>query len=150
MTDWFFVRHLVPGESQRTRLPFEVQLLDAEGRATDVAHFDAHVQTIIINGIAIPAPVVARALTYPAGFGDYVDALGRPTDMQRQPTQSAVPITADDRANELLATARRLLTMASPYPRGARLRLELVVAEYGGCAAAIEAADLLRSISDSA
>ena len=149
MTEWFFASHLVPGESQRTSLPFQVQILDSDGRATDVAYFAERARSVSINGVVLPEPVVARALTYPAGFGDYVDASGHPVDMQGHPAQSAVPSTGEERANSLLATAKRLLTMASPYPRGARLRLELVLAEYGSCRAAGEAAELLRTMSES-
>ena len=75
MTPPYFVLRL-PDDEAAPGARFEVQVLDASGRARAVTRFDD--ETVVeIEGQTVSAPVLEAARRQGAGLGDYVDEAGR-------------------------------------------------------------------------
>jgi hypothetical protein len=72
----YFVSHLDPSDRPSAEKPFEIQLLDAEGRAAATGYFGIGETTLVIQGQLIPMPVLQAARRQRLGQGDYVNEAG--------------------------------------------------------------------------
>lgn len=81
MTDsrWWFVR--------RDGDVCEVQLLDEHGRAAAFVRFSPGATVAVVNGQAVPEPVVRLAKNCELGGGQYADSDGRLLDWMGYPLQ---------------------------------------------------------------
>lgn len=74
----FFVRHLRVDDPRRARgWAYQVQLVDASGRATAVAHLGQGEESTELAGEALPEAVLSAARHLPAGESHFVDSEGR-------------------------------------------------------------------------
>ncbi|MHC4402821.1 MAG: hypothetical protein ACYTG0_24435, partial [Planctomycetota bacterium] len=77
----YFVMHLSErdlGERGRASSEgqFEIQLLDAEGRAKACGYVGSDETTLEVEGKTVPIAVIEAARQQPVGQGDYVDEQG--------------------------------------------------------------------------
>ncbi len=78
----YFVMHLSEralGERDRAPSdgPFEIQLLDAQGRTKVCGYAGRDETTLEVEGNTVPLAVIEAARQQPVGQGDYVDEHGR-------------------------------------------------------------------------
>jgi len=73
---WFFVVHLSAVRRGTSEAPYEVQLLDEDGRAIEVARFAGPESSVDLRGVAVPSAVLQSAAELPEGQGCYVDEAG--------------------------------------------------------------------------
>lgn len=136
----YFLSHLIPGDVRGATGSFEIQVLNDIGQGIAVAYFHAPGGQIVIDGHAIPAAVVAAAVTLPIGFGYYANVSGEWVDPWGRPT-IPMPSDREQLAEMLLDTAQRLIRTRVP---GGDLRLRAVVDYYSGTKAARKANELLN------
>jgi hypothetical protein len=87
----YFVMRLADDEPELSLgYEFEVQILDAKGRARAIGHIGSSEAELIIEGHAVPFAVIEAARRQPKGAGDYVNKHG----------QSVHPITGEVRIDD--------------------------------------------------
>ena len=77
----FFVMHLSERDLSERGRPtrggqFEIQLLDAKGRAKATGYIGSEETMLEVEGNSVPIAVIEAARRQPVGQGDYVDEQG--------------------------------------------------------------------------
>lgn len=76
-TPRYFVLHLEPGEERpEPDLAYEIQILDAAGRARACGHVGEGDEPLFVDGEEVPLAVIRAARRQALGQGDYVDSRG--------------------------------------------------------------------------
>jgi hypothetical protein len=73
---WYFVVHLGLARRSTPEARYEVQLLDEDGRAIEVATFAALHSSVELGASAVPIDVLRSAMELPEGQGCFVDEAG--------------------------------------------------------------------------
>ena len=73
----YFVLHLQVGDERPApELAYEIQILDAQGRAQWTGHVGLAEACLAIEGHIVPTTVIEAARRLPCGCGAYVDESG--------------------------------------------------------------------------
>ncbi len=74
---WFFVSHLEIRDRRSIGEPYEVQVLDHQGRSLGNGYLNDHTVKLEIQGLSIPQLVIEAAKNQLIGTGTYVDVAGQ-------------------------------------------------------------------------